>query len=139
MSSARNRGVDVDDTIRLRPDPARFVITTLARLIGELGDDVMSGRLMVAVAARSLMAVAARRRGRVDYAARELVEFARHHGYRADELINIIESVAYPTETSRAASGTSSSDPTSPPNGRARPRRRAEGANRRWVRRACRG
>jgi GntR family transcriptional regulator len=33
-------------------------------------------------------------RGAVVQRARELVEFARHHGYRVDELVEIIENVA---------------------------------------------
>ncbi len=47
---------------------------------------------------RGISVAATPERGAVIQRARELVEFARHHGYRPDELINIIESVAYPTE-----------------------------------------
>jgi GntR family transcriptional regulator len=47
---------------------------------------------------RGISVTATPERGAVIQRARELVEFARHHGYRPDELINIIESVAYPTE-----------------------------------------
>ena len=44
---------------------------------------------------RGISVVATAERGAVIQRARELVEFARHQGYRPDELINIIESVAY--------------------------------------------
>jgi GntR family transcriptional regulator len=47
---------------------------------------------------RGISVAATPERGAVIQRARELVEFARHHGYRPDELITIIESVAYPTE-----------------------------------------
>jgi GntR family transcriptional regulator len=47
---------------------------------------------------RGISVAATPERGAVIQRARELVEFARHHGYRPDELINIIETVAYPTE-----------------------------------------
>ena len=47
---------------------------------------------------RGISVAATPERGAVIQRARELVEFARHHGYRLDELINIIESVAYPAE-----------------------------------------
>jgi len=47
---------------------------------------------------RGISVAATPERGAVIQRARELVEFARHHGYRPDELIDIIESVAYPTE-----------------------------------------
>ena len=47
---------------------------------------------------RGISVAATPERGAVIQRARELVEFARRHGYRPDELIDIIESVAYPAE-----------------------------------------
>jgi GntR family transcriptional regulator len=47
---------------------------------------------------RGISVAATPERGAVIQRARDLVEFARHHGYRPDELINIIESVANPAE-----------------------------------------
>jgi GntR family transcriptional regulator len=47
---------------------------------------------------RGISVAATPERGAVIQRARELVEFARHHGYRPNELINIIESLANPAE-----------------------------------------
>jgi GntR family transcriptional regulator len=47
---------------------------------------------------RGISVAATPERGAVIQRARELVEFARRHGYRPDELIDIIERVAYPAE-----------------------------------------
>jgi GntR family transcriptional regulator len=47
---------------------------------------------------RGVSVAATPERGAVIQRARELVEFSRRHGYRPDELIDIIERVAYPAE-----------------------------------------
>jgi GntR family transcriptional regulator len=47
---------------------------------------------------RGISVAATPERGAVIQRARELVEFARHHGYRPNELINIIESLSNPAE-----------------------------------------